>query len=103
MVDDPKMLTAAAGAFGLLGVVTHITFELDAMTYAIMKPLKEDVGLGVPPLEKSDIPVALRSDWYDAPDAAERISTATAEFKRRAADDYYSEYVIFLPWSSVPN
>ncbi|SMR44975.1 unnamed protein product [Zymoseptoria tritici ST99CH_1A5] len=95
MVDDPKMLTAAAGAFGLLGVVTHITFELDAMTYAIMKPLKEDVGLGVPPLEKSDIPVALRSDWYDAPDAAERISTATAEFKRRAADDYYSEWFWF--------
>jgi|TARA_R110002003_G_scaffold176_6_gene14333 hypothetical protein len=53
--------------------------------------LKEDVGLGVPPLDKSDIPIALRSDWYDAPDAGEQIATATAEFERRAANDYYSE------------
>ena len=36
IVDDPYLLRAAAGAFGLLGVVTHITFELDAMTYAVM-------------------------------------------------------------------
>jgi FAD/FMN-containing dehydrogenase len=36
MVDDPNQIKAAAGAFGLLGVVTHITFELDAMTYAVM-------------------------------------------------------------------
>ena len=35
-VDDPYLIKAAAGAFGLLGVVTHITFELDAMTYAVM-------------------------------------------------------------------
>jgi hypothetical protein len=35
-VDDPHHIKAAAGAFGLLGVVTHITFELDAMTYAVM-------------------------------------------------------------------
>lgn len=36
LVDDPRLIKAAAGAFGLLGVVTHITFELDAMSYAIM-------------------------------------------------------------------
>jgi len=36
MVDDPYLLKAAAGAFGLLGVVTHITFELDAMSYAVL-------------------------------------------------------------------
>jgi hypothetical protein len=35
-VDDRYLIKAAAGAFGLLGVVTHITFELDAMTYAVM-------------------------------------------------------------------
>ncbi|KAH7118729.1 hypothetical protein B0J11DRAFT_591121 [Dendryphion nanum] len=94
-VDDPYHLKAAAGAFGLLGVVTHITFELDAMSYAIMQPLKEDVGLGVPPLSKEDIPVALRSKWYDSPDASEYLSRATAEFHRRAANDYYSEWFWF--------
>lgn len=36
MIDDPQLLKVASGAFGLLGVVTHITYELDAMTYALM-------------------------------------------------------------------
>ena len=35
-IEDHVHIKAAAGAFGLLGVVTHITFELDAMTYAII-------------------------------------------------------------------
>lgn len=95
VVDDPYLLKAAAGAFGLLGVVTHITFELDAMTYAVMQPLKEDVGLGVPPLSKEDIPVALRSAWYNAPDAADQIAQATTEFNIRAATHYYSEWFWF--------
>jgi hypothetical protein len=38
-VNDPVHIKAAAGAFGLLGVVTHITFELDAMTYAVIVSL----------------------------------------------------------------
>ncbi|KAF2001355.1 FAD-binding domain-containing protein [Amniculicola lignicola CBS 123094] len=95
VVDDTELLRAAAGAFGLLGVVTHITFELDAMTYAVMQPLKEDVGLGVPPLVKSEIPKALRNKWYEAPDADKQIRKATAEFERRAANDYYSEWFWF--------
>ncbi|KAF2244994.1 hypothetical protein BU26DRAFT_434179 [Trematosphaeria pertusa] len=95
IVDEPHQIKAAAGAVGLLGVVTHITFELDAMSYAVMQPLKEDVGLGVPPLDKNDIPVALRSDWFNAPDAAELIAKAVKEFERRAANDYYSEWFWF--------
>ncbi|KAJ4303386.1 hypothetical protein N0V90_002279 [Kalmusia sp. IMI 367209] len=94
-VDDSIHIKAAAGAFGLLGVVTHITFELDAMTYAVIKPLKEDVGLGIPPMDKTDIPVALRSDWFDSPDAHQLILSATEEFKQRAANDYYSEWFWF--------
>ncbi|KAH7337903.1 hypothetical protein BKA66DRAFT_479830 [Pyrenochaeta sp. MPI-SDFR-AT-0127] len=95
LVDDPHHIKAAAGAFGLLGVVTHITFELDAMSYAVMQPLKQDVGLGVPPLDKNDIPVALRSEWFDSPDASGQVAKATAEFERRAANDYYSEWFWF--------
>ncbi|KAF2478349.1 uncharacterized protein BDR25DRAFT_330802 [Lindgomyces ingoldianus] len=95
VVDDPYLIKAAAGALGLLGVVTHITFELDAMTYAVMKPVKEDVGLGIPPIAKEEIPVALRSNWYNSPDASEQIAKATAEFEQRAANDYYSEWFWF--------
>lgn len=36
VVDDARHTKAAAGALGLLGVVTHITFELDAMTYGVL-------------------------------------------------------------------
>ena len=39
-ISDPSHLRAAAGCFGLLGIVTHITFELDKMSYAIMEPTK---------------------------------------------------------------
>ncbi|KAI0751748.1 hypothetical protein C8Q80DRAFT_1098607 [Daedaleopsis nitida] len=95
VVDDPKLIKAAAGSFGLLGVVTHITFELDKMTYAVMQPRKVDVGLAIPPLKKEDIPPALRADWFDAKDAEKQMEAARLEFERRAADDYYSEWFWF--------
>ncbi|TKA59685.1 hypothetical protein B0A49_11986, partial [Cryomyces minteri] len=94
-VDDKELIKAAAGCFGLLGVVTHITFELDAMTYAIMEPRKIDIGLAIPPLKKEDIPSALRSEWYHATDAEAQIRDATADFRRRATFDYYSEWFWF--------
>ncbi|KAH7049240.1 hypothetical protein B0J12DRAFT_574246 [Macrophomina phaseolina] len=94
-IDDPRHLRAAAGAFGLLGVVTHITFELDAMTYAVLEPRKVDVGLALPPLKKEDIPPVLRAEWFHAKDAEERIERARQEFVRRARDDYYSEWFWF--------
>ncbi|KAF2746840.1 hypothetical protein M011DRAFT_67900 [Sporormia fimetaria CBS 119925] len=95
MVDDPEHLKAAAGAFGLMGVITHLTFELDAMTYAVIKPLKEDVGLGVPPLSKHDIPPALRSSWFHTREAESLLERATSEFRHRAEHDYYSEWFWF--------
>lgn len=49
----------------------------------------------MPPLSKDDIPVALRSDWFNSPDATDLIAKATSEFKRRAANDYYSEWFWF--------
>ncbi|KAH9903848.1 hypothetical protein F4778DRAFT_781225 [Xylariomycetidae sp. FL2044] len=94
-VDDPELIKAAAGSFGLLGVVTHITFELDAMTWAVMEPRKTDIGLAIPPLDKHDIPAALRAAWFSAPDADEKLEVARRDFERRAAEDYYSEWFWF--------
>jgi hypothetical protein len=79
----------------LLGVVTHITFELDAMQYAILEPRKVDVGLAIPPLSKEDVPEALRGSWYYAPGSATQLATAKDEFEQRAANDYYSEWFWF--------
>ncbi|KAI5778452.1 hypothetical protein EDC01DRAFT_345122 [Geopyxis carbonaria] len=89
-LSDPAQLRAAAGCFGLLGVVTHITLELDAMTYAVMAPTKPDICLAIPPEHPSDIPLALRKTF-----TAAQYAAAQADFERRAADDYYSEWFWF--------
>lgn len=89
-VSDPAHLRAAAGCFGLLGVVTHITFELEKMRYAVLQPIKPDIGLAIPPLSRNDIPIALRKTYTDAQYAA-----ALKEFQNRATNDYYSEWFWF--------
>jgi FAD binding domain len=92
VVDDPRQLKVAAGNYGLLGVVTHVTFELDALTYAVMQPRKVDVGLAVPPLSKDEIPPALRQKWFNAADADAQLASAAAFFEDHATNDYYTEY-----------
>ena len=93
-VSDPGQLRAAAGCFGLLGVVTNITYELDAMTYAIMKPLKVDVAQAIPPLAKEAIPHALRTPEYDSI-TQEQLQKWKEAFDKRAAEDYYAEWFWF--------
>jgi hypothetical protein len=89
-VSDPEHLKAAAGHFGLLGVVTHITFELDRMRYAVMRPVKPDIGLAIPPLSRDDIPIALRKTFTQA-----QYDTALLDFEKRASNDYYAEWFWF--------
>lgn len=86
-VTDPKQLKAAAGCFGLLGVVTHISFELSPMKYALLKPEKIPISLAIPPLQLSDVPIALYKTWTE-----KDIKAAQADFERRATDDFYSEW-----------
>ncbi|KAL9044931.1 MAG: hypothetical protein Q9214_001965, partial [Letrouitia sp. 1 TL-2023] len=86
-VVDKSQLKAAAGCFGLLGVVTHITFESEPMTYAVLRPRKPPITLAIPPLKISDVPLALYKHWND-----KELADAQADFERRAKDDYYSEY-----------
>ena len=93
-VSDSTHLKAAAGCFGLLGVVTHITFELDEMTYAVLKPLKTNVAEAIPPLFKTDIPTALRTASYDNMTQKELDDWKEA-FATRATNDYYAEWFWF--------
>jgi len=90
VISDNNQLKAAAGCFGLLGLVTHITFELTAMTYAIMKPRKRDIGLAIPPLNRSDVPFALQRTWTDS-----QLAEALKDFESSAANDYYCEWFWF--------
>ncbi|KAL7266367.1 hypothetical protein RUND412_011088 [Rhizina undulata] len=89
-VSDPEQLKAAAGAFGLLGVVTHVTFELDIMTYAEMKPLKQDVNLAIPPPTGFDVPSAIRKNYTDA-----ELEAARVDFVSKAETGYYAEWFWF--------
>ncbi|KAL9127507.1 MAG: hypothetical protein Q9217_003637 [Psora testacea] len=102
-VDDPDLLRVAAGCFGLLGIVTHITFELDAMTYAILKPQKKPAAFAIPPPDNDirRIPDALwdvkKYGEKDEPNAEfkQNLKLAKEDFDNRAANDYYSEWFWF--------
>ena len=95
VVNDPEDVNAIAGSMGLFGVITHIVYEVVPMRYAVLKPRKIDVALAIPPLDKDEIPGALRKEWFGAADADSRIQAAAEEFGRRAADDYFSEWIWF--------
>ena len=94
-VDDPDDINAIAGSMGLFGVITHVVYEVVPMQYAILEPRKIDVALAIPPLDKEEIPEALRQGWFEAADADSRIQAAAEEFERRGADDYFSEWIWF--------
>ena len=94
-VTDPDHLRAAAGCFGLLGVVTHITFELDKMTYAVLEPRKVDVARAIPPLDINQIPPALRDDKWGKPGYTQELEACRKDFETRAANHYYSEWFWF--------
>ncbi|XXG94366.1 hypothetical protein Hte_000620 [Hypoxylon texense] len=94
---DPSFMSVASGCFGLLGIVTHITLELDPMSYAVMVPRKIPVMEAIPPppgLADEDIPEALRIEMTPQQRAA-----AQATFEKQAADDFYAEWFWF-PYTS---
>lgn len=95
-MSDPTLLKAASGCFGLLGVVTYITFECDAMCTAVMRPVKLDVIDAIPPppeMKDSDIPAPLRQKRTQA-----EKDNNVREFERRANEDFYAEWFWF-PYS----
>lgn len=57
-----------------------------------MNPRKVDIGLAVPPINKEDIPIALRKPWFNSPDAEAQIIAANVDFEKRAMNDYYCEW-----------
>jgi FAD/FMN-containing dehydrogenase len=106
-VTNPGLLRAAAGALGLLGVVTAYTVRLDKMTYASMRPRRVPVELAIPPPQEY-IDAARSGDkryeWIRkliSPHGDEVIAKARAEFVHRAETDYYAEWFWFALQSDV--
>lgn len=92
IVDDPQQLKAAAGCFGLLGIVTAITLKLDPMTYAVMQPVKKPLALCVPPLSLKDVPAEINLDGISALDLQQAENT----FIHQCENLYYAEWFWFV-------
>lgn len=90
-VDDPALLAAAAGCFGLLGIVTSVTLELDPMSYAVMQPAKPRLALAVPPPAGYPVPASVDMCGVTPAD----LDAARADFARRCESDYYAEWFWF--------
>ncbi|KAJ9628288.1 hypothetical protein H2204_009405 [Knufia peltigerae] len=98
-MSTPAMLRAAAGCFGLMGVVTHLVLEFDPMSCALMEPRKVPVVEAIPPppdLPDSAIPGPLRPKHPLTPDRKAQIQR---DFETRALDTDYAEWFWF-PYSS---
>ncbi|KEF56350.1 uncharacterized protein A1O9_07931 [Exophiala aquamarina CBS 119918] len=95
--ESPEFMSLAAGCFGLLGIVTHLTLELDPMSYAVMIPQKLPVMQAIPPppgLADKDIPEALRIKM-----TPQMRQKAQEEFEKHARNDFYAEWFWF-PYTS---
>ncbi len=90
-VSDPDVLKAAAGAFGLLGVVTSLTLKLDAMTFAALQPATKRLALAVPPPTGYVVPSEINMSGITSQD----LAAAEEDFISRCENDYYAEWFWF--------
>ncbi|KIW87748.1 uncharacterized protein Z519_11722 [Cladophialophora bantiana CBS 173.52] len=98
-MSTPDILRAAAGCFGLIGIVTHLVLELDPLSCALMEPRKVPVIEAIPPppgMPDSAIPPPLRPKH---PLSAERKAEIQRDFETRATTTDYAEWFWF-PYSS---
>ncbi|KAH0102228.1 hypothetical protein KCU96_g2623, partial [Aureobasidium melanogenum] len=95
-ITDRGELHAALGCFGLLGIITHVTYEVKKMTFAVMQPRKVKTMLAIPPPDTSQVPEALHVET-----SPEELQEAITEFERRAEQDYYAEWSWFSYQSDV--
>ncbi|MDR6318867.1 FAD-binding protein [Actinoplanes couchii] len=95
VVSDRATLIAAAGCFGLLGIVTALTLRLDPMSYAVMQPEKRPLMLGVPPLPGAVLPPDI--DQRKVTDA--EVNEAIKRFEWQCENAYYSEWFWFAEQS----
>lgn len=100
VVNDPEQIKAAAGCFGMLGIVTSITLELDEMTFANFANVgKEQLALTIPPPESFTISNQLKKNLSHANLQAltdkDAQKAAFQDFIDRAENSYYAEWFWF--------
>lgn len=98
-ISDKEQLKAAAGCFGLLGIVTSITVELDEMTYANLKTNeKKLITLTIPP-PNSTVSQQLKDNLSKenilALSDPSRLAEARLDFIKQCENSYYAEWFWF--------
>ncbi|MFO0551775.1 MAG: FAD-binding protein [Polyangiaceae bacterium] len=91
VVDDPQILKAVAGCFGLLGVLVSLTLKLDPMTYARMTPAKKPLCLTIPPPKGATLPKQIDPSKHTQAE----LDAAWKDFVARCEQDYYAEWFWF--------
>lgn len=100
VINDKELLKSAAGCFGLLGIVTSITFELSEMTYANFETVqKKLLALSIPPAQEDvshlkSIPY-LSYENKQAFENEEAMQSSVQAFIDHAQNHYYSEWFWF--------
>ncbi|KAI5200939.1 hypothetical protein E4T39_05437 [Aureobasidium subglaciale] len=95
-ITEPGELHAVLGCFGLLGIITHVTYEVKKMTFAVMRPRKVKTMLAIPPPDPSHVPEALFVEVSPG-----EMQQAITDFERRAGQDHYAEWSWFSYQSDV--
>jgi len=93
VINDKEVIKAAAGCFGLLGIVVSLTLKVDPMTYAVVYAQKIPMELMIPPLDQKEMPLELRTLEHITPLMAEQ---AKANFEVRAQNAFYAEWFWFI-------
>jgi hypothetical protein len=91
VVSDPGLLRAAAGCFGLLGIVTSLTVKLDPMSYATLRPEKQRLALTIPPPPGAVIPPGVDMSGISQAE----LDEAWTRFVKQCESDYYAEWFWF--------
>lgn len=100
IINDPEQIKAAAGCFGILGLVTSLTLELDQMSYANFKTAEKDlIALTIPPPPDLEIAPEVKKQLSAANLTAlanrEEMQKAHDDFVKRCEDSYYAEWFWF--------
>lgn len=92
--EGRELIKSAAGAFGLLGPVTALTFKLNRMSHAEVRPVAPRLALAVPPPPDYVFPRELPEEIIRGI-TKEQFIQAQDEFILRCKEHYYSEFFWF--------
>ena len=91
-VSDPAQVRAAAGAFGMCGVLLSQTVRVKPMRIANQFPLNTNTVLAIPPPSRADVPE--NEDFSAVEFTDKQLEEATKQFELNAAK-FYCEWFWF--------